>query len=880
MRKSFILWMALILCCCCTAAASARDVYYDRLLDQHKFKQLEKMVVTRMQQNLAVIYRNDRDWQRDVAQSRHPLTDGVLGPVTLFWLQRFTHDFKIEPIGDYVSETKLRLDRIASFAKMFPEETDVLISSDFFHWNDDQPELQKYRYYDVRRKGADQALLDLVYLYLQIVDPVPGGARIGGSRFAVYYYQLTAEDFKILQGKNQINEQLSKLVNKQFDNVAALKEAVGEALKDYPDLVDKLMPVIQRYYRYADPVITQGFLDVLMGDSLFTSLNGILADLLDKSLSGVAYPDQRLFEQAVKSKIYDGIGACQDIDQQNAYVLGLRINDDDFKKLTQDLMIGPYQGIADFSYQVKQIDLLRLQRRDECGEGDFAFVKTFVAELYETAIQPAIAALYKKKPAYSSARPVQWSSKGCGCLMDDLSGTVYGFYPFWLADGKTQAIDFNVLSRVAYYGLSFDENGVLRQANNPHNDATVLSTDKAERDSQTGFVQVVRKYDSQLDWVIHNDKPYWDWWKTQTSATRAAILNALAENIARLLATRIPGQFSTIGQSLPFGVEMMPTLGDGVTIYFNDFPGDAESVAIFNRFFADLQKQLLGMKNDYFVNILVPQSALGAGLYRYFNLLSWIDTTKFTNSANSLLLSSRQENLQTKILVLIEEPTTDAKKELRLDVERGELHGIERELLLRSIIPVIQFDGRNWKQLEDDVVYFKSNFGGIGFWPLAVNEAEVVGEIPFHCDGIKSVSGCLIRFFQASTWYGEPESLLEKFVCENRTYFRLALGLLTVLSLLFVSLYFYSCRVHHRIKNHYVFYLSTLIIPMMVIALLLLTYDPALESISRGNLPLITVLFVMVAASVIAYQRRRKQLRKPSRFRKPDMLDYQIDRNI
>ncbi|MDE2388696.1 MAG: hypothetical protein KGN35_06380, partial [Betaproteobacteria bacterium] len=723
------------------AAAFAADVYYDRLIDQEKFKRLDKATVSRMQRNLALIYQGDREWIRDAALSQHPLTDGAMGPVTLYWLQRFVHDFRIEPIGSYVNETKIRLERIASFANMFPEETKVLISADFAKWNDDQPEIEKIDYFNVRRKGTDQALLDLVYRYLQVAY-APPGSLAGKNQPVIDYYELTVQDFKILQGKSQLYMQLSKLVNKKFDNVAALKEAVAGALKDHPELVDKLLPVIEQYYRYANPVITQSFLEILAGDPLFSSLNSVLAALLEKSLKGVAYPNQKLFDQAAKSKILAGIGACQDTNKQNAYLSGLKIGDDDFKKLTDDLLTGPYEGMRDFSQHLEEIGLLRQHRKEACEAQDLAMIDEFAAGLYEHAVQPAIAALYKKTPDYRAAAAVQWDGTGCGCVIDDLSGTVYGFYPFWLA-GEKQTVNFSVLSRVAYYGLAFDDEGVIKQANNVHNESTVLSRDSADWNAQTAFIQTARKHNSKVDWVIRNDKSYWDRWKKLSYSSRAAVFETLTEDIVSFLTSPVTDPIAEIKQNVTLGMVTPPALGDGVTLYFDDFPDDDDSIKLFKRFFTELQKRLFAEKNDYYVNIMVPQSALGTGIYRYSNLIEWIDNTKSSGSANvSSATNWRAADMRTNILVLIEEPTTDSKKKLRLDIENGGLHGIERGMLKWHIVPVIEFDGRDWKQLEDDVVYFNDNFGGIGFWPLRVNEPEVAKEMPFRCDAIQSVSGC------------------------------------------------------------------------------------------------------------------------------------------
>lgn len=84
MKKLFFFSIVFILCNSCITVASAMDAYYDRLINQDKFKQLDKPTVNRIQQNLSTIYRDDQDWNRDVALKQHPLTDGLMGPVTLF----------------------------------------------------------------------------------------------------------------------------------------------------------------------------------------------------------------------------------------------------------------------------------------------------------------------------------------------------------------------------------------------------------------------------------------------------------------------------------------------------------------------------------------------------------------------------------------------------------------------------------------------------------------------------------------------------------------------------------------------------------------------------------------------------------------------------
>ena len=87
MKKTFIFWIVFFLSGGNIATASVFDEHYDRQVKREDFKQLDIPTVTRMQRNLAVIYQYDLNWNRDVRLKQHPLTDGVVGPVTLFWLQ-------------------------------------------------------------------------------------------------------------------------------------------------------------------------------------------------------------------------------------------------------------------------------------------------------------------------------------------------------------------------------------------------------------------------------------------------------------------------------------------------------------------------------------------------------------------------------------------------------------------------------------------------------------------------------------------------------------------------------------------------------------------------------------------------------------------------
>ena len=837
------------------------DQHFNRLLDRSKFQRLGKSVVQRIQQDLATVYQNDLNWKRDMRLSQQPLTDAVMGPVTLFWLQRFAHDFKIAPVGDYAGELIVRLEKMAEFADMFPEETGILLSPGLAAWNDTEPGIQRDLDYDIRRMGSHQELLDLVYRYLAVMEPLQQMVTEDYAASPLYFYQLTAADFEILNNRGQIIETLSKLENKPFDNFAMLEEALAGIFQAYPKFLARLSPAIKKFYRDKPLVLTTefiAFIDLAMaGDPFIPVLNKTLSGLLEKELLDAAYPNQTLFDKAAQAKIFAATGVCVSTRMHNQYVLSLKLDDDAFLDLETDLLNNrEYHGMPEIRKHLKLINALRQGER-HCEEKDRQTVQDFVTNLYEHAVLPAIDLLYKKRIDFNAAASIDWDGGGCGCVLDKLSGTVYGFYPFWLAGSEKQTVNFSVLTRVAYYGLSFDAKGSLIHANDPENRFDLKSFLK-----KNPFIETARKHNSKVDWVIHKDQSYWETtWKQLDSSQKANILTILSDSILDLLTRPLDKNLS----KWTFGVLPLPTQGDGVTLDFRGFPQDAVSVGLFNHFYDNLRTRLSAVRDDYFVNIMLPQSDLGKGVYRHFNLLERISGIKPNDSPTSYQQLDIRDNLGAKILVLIEEPTTYAKKNLRLDVESGGLYGILRGLLLRNIIPVIEYSGGNWEQLEDDIVYFKDNFGGAGFWSMPLDEPAMPEQLSGRCEDIKTIGGCLVRHFQEEQRNGQPDSALDRFVCENRLYFWVVLAVLIVLLFILATILRRNCQFSSKKRNIMVMTIFATVIPALVAALLLLLYDPMMEKLAEGNIPLIAVVTAGLFASILIYRRQQSKSRKPSR---------------
>jgi uncharacterized protein (DUF1786 family) len=105
-----------------------------------------------MQKQLGLIYQDLAEWKRDFALKQAPLSDGVVGPITLSWLQRFGFNFKVNTEGDYANAFADNINRIAAFGEKHKSELQILVSPEFESWDSSQSEKIKAKDYQIRRQ--------------------------------------------------------------------------------------------------------------------------------------------------------------------------------------------------------------------------------------------------------------------------------------------------------------------------------------------------------------------------------------------------------------------------------------------------------------------------------------------------------------------------------------------------------------------------------------------------------------------------------------------------------------------------------------------------------------------------------------------------------
>jgi len=655
-------------------------------------------------------------------------------------------------------------------------------------------------------------------LIVQLAEISPSGAKLTDNSLSKF-----SEAQKDDPLSAPVQEALKQLQYVEYKSEAALSWAVKKVLMQVAAQIDNFLPVIlanaedTTVYSLSDESLE----DIARQMQGFTVPEIYLEMLGD--MQNLDYPDPELFWLALKAKIRMAgsnntlrVAIFSELEKQMAVKVDAPLLEKLKAKNVPPAVLdqlGKLQGRAFDNTQAleKEVDKL--------------FAK--LSEQFEQ-YRPLIVAQAKKQHPFDNKKVIQWSGKSCNCVQSNLAGEVYGFYPYWMA-GKEQAIDFSVQSRIGYYGLSFDDTG------NIANGSWWSKLD-------TEFIREARTYGTKVDLVIYRSD-----WKTWNQGSVKDNFGKLAKNIVDLINIPLTDTFSKVKPYLTLGTSPPSIMGDGVTLYFDGYPQDAASVNAFGAFIQTLAEQLSAQGRKYSINIMFRSAAMGKGIYDYGNLIKLMDVIHSNKD--------KEGKLKGLFLVLLQEPTTDDKKLLRINIENG-LHGKDRMKLLNNIAMVITYDGHNERQLADDVIYAKDDFAGIGFWPQTV--AAV---------GSAAATAVSKELHEEYMYAGDGEtslnSRISKIICPNKWVFRIAWDIFFLTLLVSVVMRFVSCPWRSFFDKHFMHFIVGIVVPTFLLTLALLYYDPAWEQISRGNGILIVVIMGIIGYSIWRYQEQKQKADLP-----------------
>lgn len=780
--------------------------------------------VPQVQKDLNRIYSGDDVFKRDAGEGDNPLRDGILGPVTRRWLGLFCAQHPFE-----ADARRFDLDVAAELAR-FGTGTGTGHATPAA--GNAQPEPlpgpeASYRYDPAfLRKPKDIALIlarlrtltdryNDKNLFDDAVRRASKGLVLDNATLArianfaaVDGYMLPGQAVQQFKGASPgLVEKL--MLKTDIDYASAddfhmdLRVAMGEGpekagLARLAAQIDKLAHVV--HYRIPTTIAA----DL----SAATELEPPVAALY-LSMAKVEYPSKELFGLALRARMVRALDMCP----SNRYRHEGRLDEDGDVRALWALMDG--------KNRIDEVLALRaVQGRCTPQQATLAAGLTEAAHtvFYRKLDKAAELVTLNKAPA-TVGQGGPGAVKGCGCAPDAREGMMtYGFYPLW-SNAAKQNMDFDVLSRIGLYGMTIDDKGALKLP------AGVNATPWT-------LLEAAHRHRTKVDWVLYKND-----WSAAKGGRMAGLLSNLIQSIDALLRTPYP-KTDWRGTALAtFGLEQGPSVGDGITLRFEGFPATKPEQEALGSFIQALTAQLHAMKPARQLHLMVTQADI-------------VDSTVKADNANNDDRPFSPSNLQTlmqkanlipdnadpadikrlrgndlRVLVLLQEPTSSEKMLLRASVENT-LFSSGRVRVLRNIIPILEYDGKRPGQLNDDLIYFKDNFGGVGFWPLSFASIED------DLDGATTANAVLHTYFNSAGIDGGVVAKVIDQICPNRTWLRWLAWISSILAIV-AGVTLSRCRGCGTRLDNNAFYLVGMVVlivlPFLVIAALVVG-DPLFKS--------------------------------------------------
>jgi len=514
-------------------------------------------------------------------------------------------------------------------------------------------------------------------------------------------------------------------------------------------------------------------------------------------------------------------------------------------------------------------------------------------------------------------KPIHWDG-GCGCGTfvkdsDAYPTYLYGMYPFWKAPqqadstdtepGPAQAVDFTMLTRVAYNALTFDSLGAVGDPLHWRTGSLGGEGFFRFRSHFERFVATAHRHKTDVDLVVAND----DWqgwlpppgrdWSDPDSATvrrNRAAFQGLTREVTGLITPRLGSLMDRLKPWIALGQSPRRTLGDGITLDL-DFRGIAPEdqlhlfVMVRDEFLPSLRRSLdeaggepglfRDLSRSYALNLVVPGYCVSTAWSRR----DQVDCAFYTGAR----LAQLEPWLDLILVDFSKEPSVAgawARRPGDLDLFRGLQQGLDalsvgEEVALRAkIIPLIRpgEGGRAFEATDDALQYGAWNFSGTGFWSVPVDTAvnHAVARALNQQTEIRAlqrgsgpqlwqwIAGAVGGFMGPTTTQLGSETRLERaicgFACPNRWLLQgvVLLGLLVLGALWIASNWWLSLRRYQGGR-----WVPVVTILFGLILMTSLWCDPYWSE--RRSHILLIFLGGLLLSSVLAWFRKRREAEYP-----------------
>lgn len=578
-----------------------------------------------------------------------------------------------------------------------------------------------------------------------------------------------------------------------------------------------------------------------------------------KSLQDIEYPEGELLHYAIQNKLIKGLLICK-IDKPNT----LDINVDRLSVTEKEELRSQLASI--FPSSLTDTDELPI-----CNDTHYQNIQ----REYDKSLRSAIEQVYSEPMPEYKPLDILWNGDACGCVPNEIATTAYGIYPYWATGDKEQEFDFSTFSRVAYFGLTVNHSGHLSQINAKNQTQTLVHN---HTDKSKAFISTARRYGSKVDWVIEKD------WSTFTNESVAEnpmqlelVLNNLKLNIVNLLDTPLTDAESVFRPYLSLGLVGQPTNGDGVTLYFKNFPDSDAARKIFAAFFVAVKGELKKLSEKHssfhrkkpkiYLNLMIRQNDFTAdeGVFTSTNIERLIKTQELIDTNLSLI--EMQDRLESVVLLILEEPYYNALDEIYA-LTSGASRSVIMPMMIANYADMNRQEQREAlsKGIASDerfkkLAYIHESFGGGGFWPITT----------WNKPGYEGFNDYVATHFAP----GYSKSGWNEKLCAYRWQLISVMNIWLVLALIFVLIAFYIYP--HKCKKLPVaigwllkpFTLIVLLLPPIILWDYLLLVDSQFPFISVTSL--LSVLLIALSLWAVLDSIKELKKLKPNR----NLLQYQ-----
>ena len=585
-------------------------------------------------------------------------------------------------------------------------------------------------------------------------------------------YEVTAENIEKfitedkLKDTTAVFEILDKYINWQAGTREDLIALMSQEVRDYPEFARTINNFIainpavtekKRATLWADSMIDKVWIDekamATLKEKLVLEFQGewfspIVLDFLN-NLQGIRFNDSLLAHRYALSMLAAFLRVC--VDTTNTYAIYDTVlwNDKQLEELEtfsaplqpQATTTNAKKSVSQESAAIRLRHYLDKYRGRHCSDESWNRVFSRLDSLYLELFAKAVNKTTHVATDFDETKPILWKGRGSS-KKNQNNGEIIGIYPYWFASDTTKWIDFDAITRIAFYAMYADKNGQL------HMPSGIPALDYLNKPGYSEFVATAHKHHAKMDWIIGKS----DWTGFKTPEQLETFFENLSDEIEQLVSVKNNSIFQRVVNRLSFSGDDYGNRGDGATLFFRNYPTDSASTAIFNKFFKNLHLRLREHNPNVFLNMMVNRVDLAediyavandtgivdlpGGIYSYANFRKIITEPVAQNGARPET-DEIIDSLTNLMLVVTEEPVGRSKRLIHDNLSMY-LKGDDLHIVQKAVVPVIWFDNRQWEGFSNDAIFFKDNYSGMAVAPFATDEAATE-----FCGPSGSIATCL-----------------------------------------------------------------------------------------------------------------------------------------